>query len=661
MDTNANPIKDREELLFLLAEAAEFEHTVMCSYLYAAMSLKRSTDEGVTEGELAAIERWRKQIRIVALEEMLHLSLVNNLLTAFGGAPHFARPNFPVPSGRFPADLEFNLSPFNESTLQHFMFIEKPLEIDIPDGTAFRHLHHYHREVRRDLFSPSPTDYPSQGHLYHTIANGIDALAAELGHEVLFAGHGQAQVSGAQFALPGLFAVTDLESAHRALEEIVTQGEGAPAHSQDSHYARFRNVLDEYKQMKADRPEFEPARPTIVNPVLLDPAHKNSHARVTHSQAMRVVDLGNCLYTLMLRTFAQVFAPNPLPQPLRTGLAQTATTMMYALTSVGDAASRLPLKQGHTGPAAGLSFELPGSIGQLVQHCAAQVLSERALQLAGVARAIESEVVLPGVADSLEQVAKKLAKLHAEFESGQPVSAPVPVNLGKAESAATQVAPAQVLVVSEDDPNSASTEAIHINYDTKRCIHSRNCVLNAPRVFLANVKGPWLHPEVTTADHMAEIAQDCPSGAITYHRLDGGSDEVAPEVNVLRVRENGPYAVHAEVALDGQAPMFRATLCRCGKSRNKPFCDSTHLEVGFIATGERTYIESDPLQVRCGTLEIDPTPNGPLEFTGNLEICGGTGHTIQRVQTARLCRCGGSANKPFCDNTHARIGFRSDQ
>jgi len=656
----SNPIKDREELLFLLAEAAEFEHAVMCSYLYAGMSLKRSVDEGVTELELAAIERWRKEIRGVALQEMLHLSLVNNMLSAFGSAPHFARPNFPIPQGRFPAAIELNLSPFSESCLEHFMFIEKPLEIDMPDGAAFRHLHHYRREIRRDLFSPTPTDYASQGHLYHAIANGIDALAEKLGPDALFAGHGEAQVSGAQFALPGLFAVTDLASAHRAIEEIVVQGEGAPAHSDDSHYARFRDVVAEFKQFKAARPDFEPARAAVVNPVLADPLRAKALSCVTHPLAMRVVDLGNCLYTLMLRTFAQVYAPNPLPAPMRTGLAQAATAMMYALTTVGEAATRLALKQDDGTHTAGLSFELPGSVGQLVQRCAAQILSERSTELANVARELEADVALPGVRDSLEALARKLEKLHAEFEGDLMPGTP----LVKKPTTSTIVAAAATtatLKVDPANPNAASTDAIHINYDTKRCIHSRNCVLNAPRVFLANVVGPWLHPEETTADHMAEIAQDCCSGAITYQRLDGAPQEQAPEVNVLRVRENGPYAVRASIALDGQEPMFRATLCRCGKSRNKPFCDSTHLEVAFTATGERTVIDSDPLVNRAGELTIEPIPNGPLEFTGNLEICGGTGHTIQRVQTARLCRCGGSANKPFCDNTHARIGFRSDQ
>lgn len=65
------------------------------------------------------------------------------------------------------------------------------------------------------------------------------------------------------------------------------------------------------------------------------------------------------------------------------------------------------------------------------------------------------------------------------------------------------------------------------------------------------------------------------------------------------------------------------------------------------------------LTARDGALAIDPQTDGPLQIRGNLEITSGTGHVVARVQEARLCRCGGSSKKPFCDGTHAKIGFRS--
>jgi len=178
-------------------------------------------------------------------------------------------------------------------------------------------------------------------------------------------------------------------------------------------------------------------------------------------------------------------------------------------------------------------------------------------------------------------------------------------------------------------------------------------------VFLANVQGPWLHPDEASVEALVGIAHTCPSGAITYERQDGGPPEPVPEVNVMRLRENGPYAVHADVRLAGRGILRRATLCRCGASQNKPFCDGSHNAASFRASGEPATIDTAPLAERGGALEITPLPDGPLEIGGPVEICAGTGRTIARVESARLCRCGGSANKPFCDGTHARIGFRA--
>jgi CDGSH-type Zn-finger protein len=130
-------------------------------------------------------------------------------------------------------------------------------------------------------------------------------------------------------------------------------------------------------------------------------------------------------------------------------------------------------------------------------------------------------------------------------------------------------------------------------------------------------------------------------------------------VNLAAIREAGPYAFRGPLRLDGVETGFRATLCRCGASKNKPFCDGSHHEVGFSATGEPPSGRTDMLPVRDGVLAIDPQPNGPLQVRGNLEITSGTGRVVARITAGRLCRCGGSATKPFCDGTHARIGFRS--
>jgi CDGSH-type Zn-finger protein/uncharacterized Fe-S cluster protein YjdI len=649
-------VNDREELIYLLTEAAQFEHVVMCTYLYAQWSLKKDESEGLSAEEKKAVDRWRASIRSVAMEEMLHLSLVNNLMAAFGATPHLSRPDFPIRQGYFPSDLDFHLAPFNEATMQHFVFIERPEGIEVKDGAGFTHESHYQRVVCSDLLTPTARDYGSQGHLYHGIAQAIRRLATQLGEDKLFIGHGEAQLSSAEFPLPGLFEISGVETAMKAIEEIVSQGEGAPAHREDSHYARFEAIRQEFLELKQARPDFEPAHPAASNPVLTEIADEASTTRVTDPLARKVVDLGNALYGLMLQTLAQVCSPVPLPSGLRQGLADVSGQLMRYTTVVGEAAARMPVCADKPGVNAGLSFALPKSFGQLVQANAAQILAERAAELAAACRAIEKKQALPGVAGGLAELAGQLSAMHSEFE--EHFTLVTDSGLSPEQPVAAKPAPDDV-PSSVDADNIAASDEIEIRFDVARCIHSRRCVLNAPTVFLANVQGPWLHPETDSVEHLVHVAQSCPSGAITYRRLDGGAEEQAPQVNTINLRQNGPYAAHATLNIDEQPALFRATLCRCGQSKNKPFCDNSHIEAGFEATGEPATMPSEPLPERGGELHVIPLKDGPLKVRGPVEICSGTGRTINRTQYAKLCRCGGSANKPYCDDTHLRIGFRS--
>jgi len=654
-------VQDREELVYLLCEAAEFEHTVMCTYLYAQWSLKRDVSEGVTPSELAAIDRWRRSLAQVALEEMLHLTLVNNLLASIGAAPHLWRPAFPVRAGHFPADVVMTLMPFGEAALDHFMFIERPEGLDIRDGAGFAHASHYRRIARPDMLAPAPQDYASQGHLYHGALQGLAQLAGQLGEDRVFVGHGQAQVTAEHFGLPGLFRIDDLASAQRAIEEIVAQGEGAPAHRDDSHFARFSAIRQELAALRAARPAFDPARPVVSNPMVGDLGIARDRTRIVDPLAAQVVDLANAIYALMVRALSQVFAPAPLPAELRSALATTTTSLMSTMSRVADAATRLPADPQRSAQTAGINFELPGSSGQLVQQCAARILGERAGELATAARRLGHMVPLAGVADDLDALAQRYEDLHARFE----------VDLGRAVDRVAAVAPPPRPAAAPQPPSEllqasanagvevAEADGIALHFDGRRCIHSRHCVLEAPTVFLANTPGAWIHPESTTVEHCVRVALACPSGAITYERRDGGPQEAAPSVNVVRVRENGPYAVHAAIELPGRRE-FRATLCRCGQSKRKPYCDGSHAAAGFAAGGEPPTRPSEPLAERNGTLAITPVPNGPLQLEGSVEICSGTGRTVFRTRTTRLCRCGASENKPFCDGSHARVGFRSD-
>ena len=203
-------------------------------------------------------------------------------------------------------------------------------------------------------------------------------------------------------------------------------------------------------------------------------------------------------------------------------------------------------------------------------------------------------------------------------------------------------------------------QKVVVVFDGARCIHSRNCVLQHPDVFVPNVEGEWIHPDAVSPEEVAMIARSCPSGAIRYERIDGADPEPAPVVNLVRLRENGPLAFNAPMRIAGTDEGLRATLCRCGLSKHKPFCDNSHGEGGFVASGERAPKESQPLAARDGPLHVEPQKNGPLKVLGNLEIVSGTGHTLDRVTETWLCRCGHSKNKPYCDGSHRKVGFEAE-
>lgn len=225
----------------------------------------------------------------------------------------------------------------------------------------------------------------------------------------------------------------------------------------------------------------------------------------------------------------------------------------------------------------------------------------------------------------------------------------------------TEKVPTEINSTSEkaDHVEVAKGKDLTLYFDTRKCIHSRFCVLDAPSVFKANTPGTWIFPDAMRTEELVSVAHSCPSGAITYSRSDGGPPETSPLVNTLKIRENGPYAIHASVKIEKSGQINRVTLCRCGASKNKPYCDGSHKAAGFAATGEPASRDSQSLTIRDGNLEIVPARNGPLSVSGNLEICSGTGRTVDRVSAVKLCRCGASESKPFCDGSHARVGFEA--
>src|SRR3982751_6059843 len=149
----------REALIHQLYEAAELEHNLMCTYLYAAFSLRAGEAEGLRPKEAEAVARWRKTIVEVAIEEMGHLTAVWNISSALGGAPRFGRANFPLDPGLLPAGIVVKLAPFGEPVLQHFVYLERPENSSEPDGSGFAPELQFSRQGLARRLTPMVTDY----------------------------------------------------------------------------------------------------------------------------------------------------------------------------------------------------------------------------------------------------------------------------------------------------------------------------------------------------------------------------------------------------------------------------------------------------------------------------------------------------------------------
>jgi CDGSH-type Zn-finger protein/uncharacterized Fe-S cluster protein YjdI len=657
------PPPSREQLLYWLHEAAEIEHHLMCCYLYAAFSLKRG-DPAWTPAQAAAVARWRGVLTGVALEEMSHLCLVGNLMSALGAPPHMGRPALPVDSGPYPAGFVIRLGGFCAATIEHFMYLERPAGetgADVHDGRGYEATGSYRRQVPAERLSPGPRDYATVGDLYALLDQSLALCSVQAGEAALFIGDPRLQVDASLAPLPGVAAVTGIASARAALHTIVTQGEGAGGDRHDSHFSRFAAVAAELRALLAEDPAFEPAWPVATNPVMNAPVRDSAErVHVSQPQIARWLDIGNALYTTSLRCLLQGYGE--VDRAAKASWLSASFALMRALVPVGQGLAARPAQDGAAQPHAGLTFTPLRTLAALPRERAAHVvaerlaqLRERALQLPLVPVAGESEATWPRVIEVLAQQQAALAALAGEAPLS-PATTATPV-ASPAVAAATPAPLAAASVPATDPVETVVGSGITVHFEGRRCIHSRHCVLEAPSVFKANTPGAWIFPDTVAVEALVAVAHNCPSGAIRYSRHDGGPAEPAPPVNTLRVRENGPYAVHAPIVLAGADDGHRATLCRCGQSRRKPWCDGSHVGAAFQASGEPPTGATEALAVRDGPLHVTPLANGPLQVQGNLEICAGTGRTVARITEARLCRCGQSRNKPFCDLSHVAAGF----
>lgn len=421
-------IESREQLVFLLMQAAELEHGLMCEYLFAQWTLKQSTDERVTARQLELIEAWREAIGGVVMQEMLHLALATNLLTALGAPPHLDRPNFPILSGWYPPGVQIALVPFGERALRHFIYLERPEGMMLEDAEGFRALDAAEPLTDGRSLMAVQQDFATVGQLYHAIETGFAMLVERDGTAEVFLGSPHTQADAEAFRWPEIISVTDLASVGRAIDAIVEQGEGARGDWREAHFGIFSRVLEELRAARVEDPSFEPAREVVPAYVHQVDDADAPVAMITNDLTARVADLFDAAYeaTLMALTRYFVHTDESFEQ-VRT-LARTAKRLMAGvLAPLGIIMTALPIGDDLAGPRAGPAFRMVPHTFYMLPHrdAAWHVLRQRIQRMAERAEELQAEQGSVAAQHSLAPlggVAEKLRQIHESLVEAAPVS-----------------------------------------------------------------------------------------------------------------------------------------------------------------------------------------------------------------------------------------------
>jgi CDGSH-type Zn-finger protein/uncharacterized Fe-S cluster protein YjdI len=211
------------------------------------------------------------------------------------------------------------------------------------------------------------------------------------------------------------------------------------------------------------------------------------------------------------------------------------------------------------------------------------------------------------------------------------------------------------------DPHVFPSKDITVTWSKRRCIHSADCVVGSPDVFEPG-RRPWIVPENDRADLVARICERCPTGALHYERHDGRPAERPDAEATVKPARHGALALRGDLRIAtpaGEIVETRVALCRCGRTRNAPFCDGSHHTIRFREAGDVFEGKIGPRGNETGPLRITARANGPLKLIGPFTLVSADGRVRIAAGEVALCRCGQSKNKPFCDSSHETTGFKA--
>ncbi len=412
-------IKTREELIYLLTQAAELEHLLVCQYLFTAFSIKRSEKENLTPRQMNAVDEWGQLLLLIARQEMEHLGLVNNILTSIGSMPHFERPNFPNTGNYYPFPLVLQRLDFE--TIQRYVCVEKPENVINPLCPE-----HLKGQTTNDVLSS--VSYNSIAELYALLKEGFEKFP--LPDEELFIGPPSAQVGGAELDLNfgrigaeggvydvTLFPVYDRATALQAIKLITEQGEGTPHLSAEpSHYLRFLEIYKELKKMKEEDPNFDPSRNVVMNPKSYKHSNTLGGSLITDPRTNEVMAFFNSSYELMLMMLIRFYAhTNETPEEIKTlKFAAFFPFMTMIIRPLGEMLTRMPaFADQPDGPRAGAGFELSSVLAFLPHKQAAWILlSERMSTLTVEMNQAAKRKNAP---EGLDYIAESMALINKQF------------------------------------------------------------------------------------------------------------------------------------------------------------------------------------------------------------------------------------------------------
>jgi len=332
------PIDGLESLRQHLQCALEYEHFTIPPYLCALYSLDEARNQAAAE-----------IVSSVVIEEMLHLSLVANLLNSIGGNPRLdlprVLPGYPLQVSHGDHMLEIPLLSFCREAVDVFMSIEQPSS---PSGP------------------PEDGRYESIGQFYKAVEDGFIRLSDQLGQAEVFCGDPPRQVGNDTYSGGGrIIQVTDLASALAALNEIVEQGEGSvrdqvwdgdtdvfhPERQQVAHYYRFQELKLGRRYRRGDTPATGPTGESIS--IDWDGVHlMRSNSRIAdsppNSPVRKAQEEFNRHYCNLLAGLELAFNGSP-------PLLVAAVEDMYWLKTKAKSLMTMPMEDGAN--AAGPSFE----------------------------------------------------------------------------------------------------------------------------------------------------------------------------------------------------------------------------------------------------------------------------------------------------------------